>query len=92
MRWFMVGLATYFAIVVFAVWALGRWLPVRRVVVGSDPLNCPGCHDGDMADFDHFCDYFNVSEAETPHAFAAFMGNKYAWKGDYGKAGGDDAA
>ena len=53
-----------------------------------DPYDCPGvdCHDGDFPEFDHFCDSLNVTAAETPHAFAAWLGH-LGWEGsDYGPA------
>ena len=50
-----------------------------------DPFNCPGCHTGDFAGFDHFCDVLDVTSEETPHAFAAWLGHKTGWDEDYGK-------
>lgn len=52
-----------------------------------DPFNCPGpeCHGGDFPGFDHFCDALNVTDEETPHAFAAYLGH-FGWEGaDYGE-------
>ena len=50
-----------------------------------DPFNCDGCHDGDWAGFDHFCDALDVTDAETPHAFAAYLSKKTGWDGKYGR-------
>lgn len=50
----------------------------------DEPFTCPGCHDGDFADFDHFCDAMNVPMEETGIAFAAWLGGRYDWDGDYG--------
>lgn len=49
----------------------------------TDPFTCPGCHVGDFAEFDHFCDALNVKDDELPHAFAAFLGKKTSWDGEY---------
>lgn len=50
----------------------------------SDPFMCDGCHTGDFADFDHFCDVLNVTTDELPQAFAAWLGGTMNWDGDYG--------
>jgi hypothetical protein len=53
---------------------------------GEDRIfTCPGCHDGDWADFDHFCDVIGVSSEETGVAFAMWMEGKVGWKGRYGR-------
>lgn len=52
--------------------------------VGADPFRCEGCHDGDFADFDHYCDVLEVPMDMTPHAFAAWMAGRFDWKGNYG--------
>jgi len=54
-----------------------------------DPFNCPGCHDSDFAAFDHFCDVLEVTDAEAPHAFAAWLDGT-AWDGDYRKVETDE--
>jgi len=41
-------------------------------VVG-EPYRCPGCHAGDFADFDHFCDATGVTDAEVGPAFAVWL-------------------
>ena len=48
-----------------------------------DPFDCSGCHTGNFAEFDHFCDVLGVTDDEAPHAFAAWMGHKTSWDGDY---------
>jgi len=50
--------------------------------VVNDPFNCPGCHEGDFHEFDHFCDILDVQKHEVPHAFAAWLG-KTGWDGRY---------
>lgn len=48
---------------------------------------CPGgCHDGDFADFDHFCDVNSVTTTDTPIAFAAWLNHisDGRWDGDAG--------
>lgn len=51
----------------------------------GDPFDCPGpeCHNGDFAAFDHFCDALDVQDHEAPHAFAAWLGGKTEWDGEY---------
>lgn len=49
-----------------------------------DPFTCPGCHSGDFADFDHYCDVMEVPMDKTPHAFAAWLAGKHDWSGEYG--------
>ena len=49
----------------------------------SDPFHCDGCHSGDFAGFDHLCDVLNVTDAETPEAFAAYLGHRTGWDGPY---------
>ena len=34
---------------------------------------CAGCHDGDFADFDHYCDAKGITTEELPAAFAAWL-------------------
>jgi hypothetical protein len=51
----------------------------------DSPFVCPGCHTGDFADFDHFCDVLNVQDHELPHAFAAWLANRTDWDGRYEK-------
>ena len=51
----------------------------------GDPFNCPGCHDGHFAEFDHFCDVLDVQTDELPHAFAAWLGGTTGWDGRYSK-------
>lgn len=48
-----------------------------------EPFTCSGCHDGDMADFDHFCDALDVEDHEVPHALAAWLGGHLDWDGRY---------
>lgn len=47
-----------------------------------DWSECPGCHGGDFADFDHFCDVNNIAMEDTPMAFAAFLNRKTGWDGE----------
>lgn len=53
-----------------------------------DPWHCPGitlgCHGGEWFEFDHFCDAMNVKPGEEPQAFAAWLGGKTGWDGEYG--------
>lgn len=53
----------------------------------SDPWHCNGCHSGDFADFDHFCDVLNIPMDETPIAFAVWLGGPDGerWQGTYGR-------
>ncbi len=51
----------------------------------SDAFNCTGCHSGPFAEFDHFCDVLEVKNDELPQAFAAWLGDKYDWDGEYEK-------
>lgn len=46
-----------------------------------DPWRCNGCHTGDFAGFDHFCDALNVTDAETPYAFGAWLARTTSWDG-----------
>lgn len=50
---------------------------------GEDPWECKGCHTGEMFEFDHFCDVLGVTDEEVPHAFAAWMGGRHGWNGEY---------
>lgn len=52
-------------------------------IPAGDPFDCPGCHSGDFAGFDHFCDVLNVKDDEVGQAFAAWLGNRYEWDGEY---------
>lgn len=36
-------------------------------------LVCPGCHDGSLPDFDHYCDANDITTTEAPLALAAFL-------------------
>lgn len=49
-------------------------------------LHCPGCHSGDFADFDHYCDVNDISMEDTPIAFAAWLHriSGGTWDGDAG--------
>lgn len=49
------------------------------------PFDCPGCHAGSFADFDHFCDALEVKDEQLPHAFAAWLGRRTSWGGAYGR-------
>lgn len=53
--------------------------------MSTDPFNCDGCHNGAFAGFDHFCDVLGVQTHELPHAFAAYLGHKTDWNGEYGE-------
>lgn len=48
----------------------------------SDPFACPGCHDGDFPDFDHFVDAMGVTEDELGVAFAAWLAGVSEWDGE----------
>lgn len=53
----------------------------------SGEIRCPGgCHAGDFADFDHYCDSIKATQAETPVALAAWLNliSDSAWDGDAG--------
>ena len=39
----------------------------------SFETRCPGCHTGDFADFDHYCDDAGIEPGEAPVAFAAWL-------------------
>lgn len=63
-----------------------------------DTRPCPGCHGGDFADFDHYCNVNNIAMEDTPIAFAAWLNLKAGWDGDAElippstRSGGDDEA
>lgn len=43
----------------------------------GEPYVCTtGCHTGDFADFDHFCDVTGVTTDETPAAFAVWLSGR----------------
>lgn len=47
---------------------------------------CPGgCHEGQFADFDHFCDAAEIAPGEEPAAFAAWLHHLTGWDGEMGK-------
>ena len=50
----------------------------------ADPFHCSGCHVGDFADFDHYCDMMGVPTEKTPQAFAAWLAESKDWKGEFG--------
>lgn len=40
----------------------------------SFETRCPGgCHSGDFADFDHYCDDAGIKPGDEPVAFAAWL-------------------
>lgn len=44
---------------------------------------CPGgCHSGDSADFDHYCDAAGVRPGEEGQAFAAWLNAVSGWDGE----------
>lgn len=49
----------------------------------ANPFRCDGCHGGDMADFDHYCDVMGVPMEHTPQAFAAWLAGAHDWRGTY---------
>lgn len=59
------------------------------MAASADPFHCPGCHGGDFADFDHYCDVLEIPMEMTPRAFAAWMRGSFDWKGDYGAVAGE---
>jgi len=44
-----------------------------------------GCHTGDFADFDHYCDMHNITDDEVPAAFGAWLNEKTGWDGPQNK-------
>jgi len=38
-----------------------------------DPYHCPGCHDGDFPDFDHYVDVMGIPPERVPDAFAVWL-------------------
>jgi hypothetical protein len=47
---------------------------------------CPGgCHGGNFADFDHYCDSAGIQPGEEPAAFAAWMNALTGWDGPMGQ-------
>jgi len=50
-----------------------------------DPFVCPGCHTGDFADFDHYCDVLGISMDDTPEAFAKWLAGKTGKEVEYGQ-------
>ena len=63
--------------------------PAKRIagtmttIEETDPFDCPGCHSGDFAGFDHFCDALGVKDSELPQAFAAYLSHETGWDGPY---------
>jgi len=46
---------------------------------------CPGgCHGGDFADFDHYCDAAVIKPGEEGPAFAAWLNALSGWDGPAG--------
>lgn len=43
----------------------------------GDVFACPGCHGGDFADFDHFCDALEIPMDECGPAFAVWMEGRF---------------
>lgn len=48
-------------------------------------VSCPGCHSGDCADFDHYCDSAGIAPGEEPAAFAAWLNAISGWDGPMGQ-------
>lgn len=43
----------------------------------GEPFVCTtGCHGGDFADFDHFCDALGVTQDEAPVAFGEWLSGR----------------
>lgn len=53
--------------------------------MNDDPFLCDGCHTGNWSGFDHFCGVFGVKTEELPLAFAAYLGGKTGWDGEFGE-------
>ena len=49
----------------------------RKTKMNIDPFLCPGCHSGDFAGFDHFCDKLNISDNELGPAFSIWLEGRY---------------
>lgn len=50
--------------------------------MSDEPFVCTsGCHGGDFADFDHFCDVMQVKTDELGQAFAAWLNRTTGWDG-----------
>ena len=41
-----------------------------------EPFVCPGCHSGDFADFDHYCDALGIQDDKVPGAFAEWLAGR----------------
>lgn len=49
-------------------------------------LRCPGgCHQGQFADFDHYCDSAQIKPDEEPAAFGAWLNAISGWDGAMGR-------
>lgn len=53
-----------------------------------DPWHCNGCHGGDFADFDHFCDVTGVQPGEEPVAFGVWLSGPQEKPITMGRLGG----
>ena len=51
----------------------------------SNTFRCDGCHGGDFADFDHYCDVLEIPTDKTPEAFGCWLKGIYPeWDGEMG--------
>ena len=53
-----------------------------------DTTKCPGCHEGDFPDFDHYMDANGLTDDEAPAAFGAWLNGTTGWDGKQGKVSG----
>lgn len=49
----------------------------------AEPFECPGCHGGDIPDFDHYMDVLDIPADRAPDAFAAWLAGTTDWQGTY---------
>lgn len=54
--------------------------PRSRAAVDTNP--CSGCHTGDFADFDHYCDANSIAMEDTGPALAAWLNLRTGWDGE----------
>ena len=53
-------------------------------MASANPFRCNGCHGGDIADFDHYCDVLDIPADKGPEAFGCWLKGIYPdWGGDY---------
>ena len=55
------------------------------MAASADPFRCDGCHSGDFADFDHYCDVLDIPIDKAPEAFGCWLKGVYPnWSSNCG--------